>query len=278
MAADRWQTKILLNTLRRSAIRVVVRGTWFLAELALAALEYPVHVTLRREGFCREARARWLQRACRRLLRVFEINCRITGTLPSQGLLVSNHLSYLDILVLGAVFPCAFVAKYDVRNWPVFGRFARMAGTVFIRRDKRSDVVRASGEITEALNEGALVVLFPEGTSSRGDTVLPFKPALFSSVVDYLGAITSAVIDYSLDDGSHWTEFDEGLPHSAVSWIVVPKLWHDVVVSTYGRGIFVLRDIAPLELQGQVADADVVLYPPHPGYRQGRGGSSRPRA
>ena len=77
---------------------------------------------------------------------------------------------------------------------------------------------------------------------------------------------------YTLDDGTHWTEFDEGLPHTAVSWIVVPKEWHDVVVSTYGRGIFVLRDIAPLELQGQIADADVTLYPPHPGYRQARSG------
>jgi photosystem II stability/assembly factor-like uncharacterized protein len=77
---------------------------------------------------------------------------------------------------------------------------------------------------------------------------------------------------YSLDDGSHWTPFNEGLPHTAVSWIVVPKLWHDVVISTYGRGIFILRDIAPLEQRGQIADADVVLYPPHPGYRQYRTG------
>jgi photosystem II stability/assembly factor-like uncharacterized protein len=77
---------------------------------------------------------------------------------------------------------------------------------------------------------------------------------------------------YSMDDGAHWKIFDEGLPHSAVSWIVVPKKWHDVVVSTYGRGIFILRDIAPLETAGQIADADVVLYPPHPGYRQARTG------
>jgi hypothetical protein len=77
---------------------------------------------------------------------------------------------------------------------------------------------------------------------------------------------------YSLDDGAHWTQFNEGLPHTAVSWIVVPKLWHDVVVSTYGRGIFILRDIAPLEQVAEVADADVTLYPPHPGYRQARGG------
>jgi len=77
---------------------------------------------------------------------------------------------------------------------------------------------------------------------------------------------------YSLDDGSHWTQFKAGLPQTAVSWIVVPKLWHDVVVSTYGRGIFILKDIAPLERAGEIADADVVLYPPHPGYRQARTG------
>ncbi len=77
---------------------------------------------------------------------------------------------------------------------------------------------------------------------------------------------------YSLDDGSHWTQFNEGLPHTAVSWIIVPKKWHDVVVSTYGRGVFILKDIAPLEQMGQMADADVMLYPPHPGYRQARSG------
>jgi hypothetical protein len=77
---------------------------------------------------------------------------------------------------------------------------------------------------------------------------------------------------YSLDDGAHWKMFNEGLPHSAVSWVIVHKEWHDVIVSTYGRGIFILRDIAPLEQIGQIADADVTLYPPHPGYRQARTG------
>ena len=77
---------------------------------------------------------------------------------------------------------------------------------------------------------------------------------------------------YSLDDGAHWTQFKEGLPQTAVSWIIANKTWHDLIVSTYGRGVYILRDIAPLELQGQIADADVQLYPPHPGYRQARGG------
>jgi photosystem II stability/assembly factor-like uncharacterized protein len=76
---------------------------------------------------------------------------------------------------------------------------------------------------------------------------------------------------YSLDDGTHWTQFKAGLPAAPVTWIVVPKLWHDVVVSTYGRGIFILRDITPLEKPTQVA-ADPVLYPTRPGYRQSRSG------
>jgi photosystem II stability/assembly factor-like uncharacterized protein len=87
-----------------------------------------------------------------------------------------------------------------------------------------------------------------------------------------LFAGTGHAFYYTLDDGAHWTEFNDGLPHTAVSWIIAPKLWHDIVVSTYGRGIYVLRDIAPLETKGQIADAEVVLYPPRPGYRQARSG------
>jgi len=77
---------------------------------------------------------------------------------------------------------------------------------------------------------------------------------------------------YSMDDGGHWTQFNDGLPKTEVSWIVVPKLWHDVVVSTYGRGIYILRDIAPLEQPMSLADAPAALYPPHPGYREARSG------
>jgi hypothetical protein len=80
---------------------------------------------------------------------------------------------------------------------------------------------------------------------------------------------------YSTDDGSHWKEFNEGLPHTAVSWIIAPKTWHDVVVSTYGRGIFILRDIAPWESAPQTiaaGDDSLSLYAPHPGYRQARSG------
>ena len=87
---------------------------------------------------------------------------------------------------------------------------------------------------------------------------------------------------YSLNDGAHWIKFSEGLPAAPVDWIVVPKLWHDVVVSTYGRGIYLLKDITPLEQQGLGAElagnpagsasAAATLFAPHPGYRQARSG------
>jgi photosystem II stability/assembly factor-like uncharacterized protein len=80
---------------------------------------------------------------------------------------------------------------------------------------------------------------------------------------------------YSLDDGKHWTAYTEGLPAAPVTWIVVPKRWHDVVVSTYGRGLFILKDVTPLEQLGQVtATQPAHLYPPRPGYRQLRSGQA----
>ena len=79
---------------------------------------------------------------------------------------------------------------------------------------------------------------------------------------------------YSLDDGQRWTQFKDGLPAAPVSWIVTPKLAHDVVVSTYGRGLFLLRDITMLEQQDKViADAELHLYAPRPAIREARGGS-----
>ena len=88
-----------------------------------------------------------------------------------------------------------------------------------------------------------------------------------------LFAGTGHAFYYSMDDGAHWTQFKDGLPAAPVTWIVVPKQWHDVVVSTYGRGVFIMKDITPLEQSDRVASSDGLhLYPPHPGYRQLRGG------
>jgi 1-acyl-sn-glycerol-3-phosphate acyltransferase len=122
--------------------------------------------------------------------------------MPSSGLLVSNHLSYLDIVVLSSIRPCVFVAKRDVASWPLFGWLARAAGAIFVDRKRTGFRVKTVHLIREAIAGGTTVVLFPEGTSSDGSNVLPFKSALLESVVQLRCPVGSASVGYDLDNGS----------------------------------------------------------------------------
>jgi 1-acyl-sn-glycerol-3-phosphate acyltransferase len=116
-------------------------------------------------------------------------------------LLVSNHLSYLDILVIGAACPAVFVAKREVKSWPVFGWLAMLAGTVFVDRNRRLRVSDSAEEIASAPNEGLLVVLFPEGTSSDGRIVRPFKSSLLEPATTQNYGVTAGLIQYAISDG-----------------------------------------------------------------------------
>lgn len=120
----------------------------------------------------------WFHSAC---LRVMNIELRLSGAalIPGPGLIVCNHISYLDIPVLGAIIPGCFVAKSEVAGWPLFGFLARLQRTVFVRR-QRSQAGKQRDQIGARLEEGALLILFPEGTSSDGAQVLAFKSALFA--------------------------------------------------------------------------------------------------
>ena len=135
------------------------------------------------------------------MLRIFAAEVELCGELPAGGLLVSNHLSYLDILVLSSLRPVVFVAKKDVKSWPVFGWFAALAGTIFVDRERRTHVGQITQAIEETMNRGVLVVLFPEGTSSGGETVLPFKSSLLEPAVRQTQPLSAALIQYELDDG-----------------------------------------------------------------------------
>ncbi len=167
----------------------------------LAALDYGLHCAFCSRDSLPSARASWLQKSSRRVLRVFRLQTQFDGDIPSSGLLVCNHLSYLDILVLAALAPCVFVAKSEVKRWPVFGWFARLAGTIFVERNKRSHAAQSAEEIGSALADGSLVVLFPEGTSSGGETVLPFKSSLLEPAARNLHPLTAGLIGYELTDG-----------------------------------------------------------------------------
>jgi 1-acyl-sn-glycerol-3-phosphate acyltransferase len=108
-------------------------------------------------------------------------------------LMVANHASYLDILALGSRVKADFVAKDDVKSWPLVGIIARMGNTVFINRNR----MRASGELSMLAREMARrkipVIIFPEGTSSDGNSVLPFKSSLFSILEDADGKLCDTI-------------------------------------------------------------------------------------
>jgi 1-acyl-sn-glycerol-3-phosphate acyltransferase len=147
-------------------------------------------------------RTEWLHRWCRFACRVLGIRVTTHGAMPRSGLLVCNHLSYLDIIVLSSIRPCIFVAKRDVAGWPLFGWLARAAGTIFVDRERRLSSFKVVGLVRDAIASGSVVVLFPEGTSSNGTTVLPFKSALLESAVQLRCPVATAAIEYALDDGS----------------------------------------------------------------------------
>lgn len=117
----------------------------------------------------------------RTLLRLLGGRLEVRGEAGgAPGLVVCNHLSYLDVVVLGAVLPAVFVAKREVRSWPLLGPLAATMGTIFVDREHKRDVVRV-GELLEArIAQGQTLVVFPEGTSSAGAGVLPFRPSLLA--------------------------------------------------------------------------------------------------
>lgn len=190
-----------MNGAFKHPLRVGVRLVWLAGEMSWIALNYVPRVVLQSGCSQLVARARWLQWGCRRVLRIFQLKVTVTGPVPEKGLLVSNHLSYLDILILSALTPAVFVAKREVKHWPVFGLFARFAGTLFVDRQQRMQVGTSGRSIEALLFKGALVVLFPEGTSSDGKTVLPFKSALLGPVATGRHPLSASAIDYELHDG-----------------------------------------------------------------------------
>ncbi|WLR96753.1 lysophospholipid acyltransferase family protein [Shinella sumterensis] len=126
----------------------------------------------------------WHRVACR----VLGIRVRVHGVLEAKRplLLAANHASWKDILVLGSVADVVYIAKSEVRGWPVFGILARLQATIFVEREQRQKTGEKVNEIAERLAAGEIVVLFPEGTTSDGNRLLEVKSSLF-------GAAASAV-------------------------------------------------------------------------------------
>ena len=154
------------------------------------------------------AGAVWVSGWCRRLLRLSGIRLTVDGALPktgAQGLaLISNHLSYLDILIYSAIQPSIMVAKKEVRGWPLIGWITAQAGTVYVERaDIRGGQQQSHAEVNammaEAYRSGLPVLFYPEGTTTDGRTILPFRRGLFHSILKDAVPLQVAAIAYSLD-------------------------------------------------------------------------------
>lgn len=135
------------------------------------------------------------------MLRALEVRVEMTGKIPAEGLVVCNHLGYLDVIVIAAQAPLVFVAKSDVRKWLVIGRLLKSAGTILADRNRRSSAANTAEEMSIAMGNGLPVVLFPEGTSSDGSSVLPFMPTLLQIALDSGKPITPAAIYYAASTG-----------------------------------------------------------------------------
>jgi len=162
-----------------------LRATWRLWRAlvhALAGLATILIVFPRLNQPQREAR---VQAWSLRMLALLGVGLQVRGQPPKNGpvLLVANHISWLDILVMHAACYCRFVSKADVRQWPLIGTLATGGGTIYIERESRRDALRVVHHVTASLKRGEVVAVFPEGTTGDGITLLPFHANLIQAAI-----------------------------------------------------------------------------------------------
>jgi 1-acyl-sn-glycerol-3-phosphate acyltransferase len=161
-----------------------------------------------------EGRTRRIHRWSRELLAICKVRVefidRVDVPEPTHALIVANHISWLDIFVINSLHPCRFVAKSDIRDWPLIGWLCEKAGTVFIARGKIRDVRRIYEGLVHSLHAGEHVAFFPEGTTAEPGEVLPFHANLFEAAVEAEVPVQPFALRY-LDADGRW--------HAAVTFI-----------------------------------------------------------
>lgn len=153
-----------------------------LAGLLICSMVFPL--------VSKAGRQRRIQRWSVQLLRIFRVSVEIVGDatrVHAQGLpgvIVANHVSWLDIFVINAMQPCRFVAKSDIRDWPLLGYLCARSDTIFISRGSRRDVRATFKSLVAGIEAGERVAFFPEGTTAAQGTLLPFHANLFQAPID----------------------------------------------------------------------------------------------
>lgn len=147
-------------------------------------------------------RQKMVRRWSGKLLKILNVSLSVSGKPPEgESLLVANHISWLDIYLINTVCPPRFVAKSEIRKWPVVGWLSEKTGVLFVEREKRSDASRVNQAISDAIASGDLVAIFPEGTTSDGSRVLSFRAPLLEPVLKSNANLHPAAIRYVTSNG-----------------------------------------------------------------------------
>ena len=182
--------------------RVVRLGVHFVRGLIIAAVLFPLQSSERRK---REIEHWSLQLLDRLNVRLF-----LHGMPPKYGgrplMIVSNHVTWLDIFAINSVVPSRFVAKVEMRSWPLIGWLSSRVGSLFIDRGRRLDTVRVNHAVSAALKAGDVFAVFPEGTTTNGSTVLKFHASLLEPAIEADAAVQPVALWYERADGTLCTE------------------------------------------------------------------------
>jgi len=214
----------------------------------------------------------------RKLLRILHVRYTVRGHLPAgtPTLIVSNHVSWLDIWVINSVIGVRFVAKSDIRRWPIVGFLVKGAGTIFIERDKRHDTARTNRSIVRALTHAEYVAIFPEGSCTDGTEVRPYHASLFQPAVGAGAKVAVMALRYVRNNG----ELNDDASYAGDRTLVESTrliLRHETIraevifageITVSGK---TRRDIA---VEAEIATAQALSLPP-PRRRSGTGAHRR---
>ena len=210
----------------RACVRIVILVGVTSVVFVAWTLGRPVAYAFRRSLSWRNLAYRiWARSSCRCLGMRVALRGRAP---PAPCVLVSNHLSYVDIVLLASHVDCVFVSKAEIARWPGMGFVARCAGTIFVDRASKRSLPQVNALIEAALERGERVAIFPEGTSSEGEAVLPFKPSLLEPAAASRYPVCCAALSYRTAPG--YPPASE-----AVCW------WGDM---TFGEHVFQLLSMS----------------------------------
>lgn len=172
---------------------------WKLLRAAVHAAGGWFTIRFRFPGMSADERAHEVERWSRRMLEVLGVSLVVQGTPPSHGplLLIVNHVSWLDILTIHAARHVRFVAKSNIKSWPLIGSLSTGAGTLYIERERPRDAMRLVHHMAESLRAGDMIAVFPEGTTGDGRGLLPFHANLLQAAISAGAPVLPAALRFA---------------------------------------------------------------------------------